>query len=342
MWRPPRANLFEMRLSGSASIVAMKTGVASLVALAVLGAAGALAQVYHWPQVADDTFIFLRYAENLASGAGPVWNAGGTPVAAPLDAVVHSFADNDRLGDYGPTVILEHALDDVTFYTLHGHLNRESLEPLDEGLEFAAGEPIGFVGEHHEKVPIIAAGGIEDPEHIRVGEKLFIPGVLKARNIGPTNGQPSAKSDNTAIKKDLSAAKSPTPETPKSQKTSLRFIWPVKGSVTSWFGVRKGRRHDGIDIAAPKGTPIRASETGKVIYSGNGIAGYGNLIIIQHLEGFNSVYAHNSKNLVKVDENVKKKQIIGKVGDTGRARGYHLHFEIRRGVRSVDPMHYLP
>lgn len=75
---------------------------------------------------------------------------GGTPVSAPLDARIHSFADNDRLGDYGPTVILEHSLDGVGFHTLYGHLSRESLEPLAHGMDIAAGEPVGFVGEHHE------------------------------------------------------------------------------------------------------------------------------------------------------------------------------------------------
>jgi murein DD-endopeptidase MepM/ murein hydrolase activator NlpD len=101
---------------------------------------------------------------------------GGTPVASPLDAFVHSFADNDRLGDYGPTVILEHALDEVIFYTLYGHLSRESLEPLDEGLEFAAGEPIGFVGEHHEN------GGWPPHLHFQIitdllGNRGDFPGV---------------------------------------------------------------------------------------------------------------------------------------------------------------------
>ncbi len=76
--------------------------------------------------------------------------AGGTPVYAPLPGRVHSFADNQRLGDYGPTVILEHALDDVVFFTLYGHLGRESLEPLAAGMALADGDEIGSVGEHHE------------------------------------------------------------------------------------------------------------------------------------------------------------------------------------------------
>jgi murein DD-endopeptidase MepM/ murein hydrolase activator NlpD len=116
----------------------------------------------------------------------------------------------------------------------------------------------------------------------------------------------------------------------------------VKGPVTSWFGPRKGQPHDGIDIAARKGTPIRAAEKGKVIYSDNGISGYGNLIIIQHSGGFHTVYGHNARNLVDVDEQVNKWQVIAEVGNTGRASGYHLHFEMRKNERAVDPMGYLP
>jgi len=79
-----------------------------------------------------------------------------------------------------------------------------------------------------------------------------------------------------------------------------------------------------------------------VIYSDDGISGYGNLIIIQHEGGFHSVYGHNARNRVDVDEVVSKKQVIAEVGNTGRSSGYHLHFEIRKNQRAVDPMKYLP
>ncbi len=197
--------------------------------------------------------------------------------------------------------------------------------------------------------------GLKKSEHIVVGERLFIPGVLKARRVimpAPqkviNNGSSTkqsilssqkGKQNSPSIKKRI---KKRLYKKAQAQKTDINFIWPVKGPVTTWFGIRKGRRHDGIDIASPKGTPIYAAEKGKVIYSGNGISGYGNLIIIKHRDGFSTVYAHNSINKVKIDESVAKKQLIGKVGKTGRATGYHLHFEIRRNVGSVDPMKYLP
>ncbi len=197
--------------------------------------------------------------------------------------------------------------------------------------------------------------GIRDSEHIVVGERLFIPGVLKVRKVilpAPKKGANTGFSAKQSFRPSKKVKRNPPSKKnhvnkrifkkTKAPVTDLNFSWPVKGPVTSWFGIRKGRRHDGIDIAAPKSTPIYAAERGKIIYSGNGISGYGNLIIIKHRDGFNTVYAHNSINHVKIDETVVKRQLIGKVGNTGRARGYHLHFEIRRNVSSVDPMKYLP
>jgi lipoprotein NlpD len=196
---------------------------------------------------------------------------------------------------------------------------------------------------------------IKDPGHVVVGQKIFIPGAESVRWVKRTPTQTSSSSSNrkkkptvTAKKKKVSKpsgrappSRPPRPK-PSASTAQLHFIWPVKGHVTSWFGARKGRPHDGIDISAPKGTPVLAAEKGKVIYSDNGISGYGNLIIIQHSGGFHTVYGHNSRNRVDVDERVNKAQVIAEVGNTGRSSGYHLHFEIRKSERAVDPMHYLP
>ena len=176
---------------------------------------------------------------------------------------------------------------------------------------------------------VCRANRIKDPGHLVVGQEVFIPGAKWARKVkaAPTQTAPASK---------------PAPPKASPSPAKLSFIWPVKGPVTSWFGPRKGRPHDGIDISAPKGTPIRAAEKGKVIYSDNGISGYGNLIIIQHSGGFHTVYGHNLRNRVDVDERVNKWQVIAEVGNTGRSSGYHLHFEIRKNERAVDPMNYLP
>lgn len=199
---------------------------------------------------------------------------------------------------------------------------------------------------------VIRFNGIEDPTRIRVGQRLFIPGAEAVVRVEPPRQAPRVaqrpvpghgrQAKATARKRAPASSTPPAPGVGGASPAGLRFVWPVKGPVTSWYGVRNGRRHDGIDIAAAEGTPIRAAEKGKVIYSDNGLSGYGNLIIIRHRGGYHSVYAHNRKNRVEVDRVVEKGQVIGEVGDTGRARGHHLHFEIRRGDRSVDPMTYLP
>lgn len=121
------------------------------------------------------------------------------------------------------------------------------------------------------------------------------------------------------------------------------FLWPLKGNqeVSSFFGMRWNRHHKGIDIPAPKGTPILASKSGMVIYRGYQKRGYGNVIILQHEDGSHTVYAHAQKTIVKKDKSVEKGQVIGFVGRTGKTTGSHLHFEINLDGTFVNPLDYL-
>jgi murein DD-endopeptidase MepM/ murein hydrolase activator NlpD len=117
-------------------------------------------------------------------------------------------------------------------------------------------------------------------------------------------------------------------------------MWPVSGSMTSGFGWRWGRMHEGIDIAAPTGTPIAAAASGTVIYSG-WLGGYGNLVVIDHGGGLSSAYAHQSSIAVGTGQSVVQGQVIGYVGSTGFSTGAHLHFEVRVNGQAVDPLGYL-
>ena len=165
---------------------------------------------------------------------------------------------------------------------------------------------------------------IRDPSRIREGQKIFIPGAKKVLKVD--------------IYIDDIGGRRGRPEDPKKIAWAKgRFIWPVRGKVTQEFGMRGAMKHDGIDIASPLETPIRASNSGKVLYSGDEIKGFGNIIIIKHSEGFITVYAHNETNYVAEGDKVGRGQIIGRVGKTGRASGPHLHFEIRKNNRAVDP-----
>ena len=111
--------------------------------------------------------------------------------------------------------------------------------------------------------------------------------------------------------------------------------------MTSTFGVRRGRRHDGIDISAKRGTPVQAAANGKVIFSSR-LRGYGNLILVKHKDDFFTAYAHNARNLKKKGQTVKKGDVIARVGSTGRASGPHLHFEVRKGNVARNPTFFLP
>jgi murein DD-endopeptidase MepM/ murein hydrolase activator NlpD len=121
------------------------------------------------------------------------------------------------------------------------------------------------------------------------------------------------------------------------------FIWPVHGHVLSSYGASaQGTHNDGIDIAAPLGTPVLAAGAGEVAYAGNELKGYGNLILVKHDNGYITAYAHNSTLLVKRGDRVGRGQQIAKVGATGAVDQPQLHFEIRRGTRALDPSDYLP
>lgn len=120
------------------------------------------------------------------------------------------------------------------------------------------------------------------------------------------------------------------------------FMWPVNGEVVAEFGPQeKGRHNDGINIAAPRGTPVRAVESGVVAYSGNELRGFGNLLLIKHDSGWVSAYAHNGDLLVQRGDTVSRGQVIARVGDSGGVSTPQLHFELRKGPRPVDPRSYL-
>jgi LysM repeat protein len=168
---------------------------------------------------------------------------------------------------------------------------------------------------------------IKDASQIQVGQRIFIPGAtrqLPVETITPVEPLPAAPG---------------MPEVPDSSVDG--FIWPVNGTINSGFGPRGTTSHDGIDIGAPEGTPIRAIEKGEVIYSDQ-LRGYGNIVIVRHAGGFISVYAHNEANLVREGQAVSRGEFIARVGNTGRVSGPHLHFEIRKNNAAQDPLRYLP
>jgi lipoprotein NlpD len=192
----------------------------------------------------------------------------------------------------------------------------------------SAGETLYGIGKAYGTTyqELARVNGIKDAGQIRVGQRIFIPGAahsLPVETITPMETAPAA------------------PTSPEPVPGSETFIWPVNGTINSGFGPRGASFHDGIDIAAPEGTPIRAIDDGEVIYSDQ-LRGYGNMVIVRHADGIVSVYAHNESNLVREGQRVVRGEVVARVGSTGRVSGPHLHFEIRKNNAAQDPLRYLP
>jgi len=193
----------------------------------------------------------------------------------------------------------------------------------------APGETLYRIGKaygvSHEELARL--NGIADPARIEVGQTIVIPHArahLPVEVITPVGAQ----ADRPAPRE--------LPEGPAP------FIWPVtSGVVTSDFGPRGESHHDGVDISAPVGTPVRAVRAGRVLYSDR-LRGYGNLIIVDHGQGYATVYAHNLDNRARAGDQIRQGEVIASVGETGRTSGPNLHFEVRKDNVARNPLFYLP
>lgn len=187
------------------------------------------------------------------------------------------------------------------------------------------------------------------PYTIHVGQTLQLPA-----NAGPgpqvAAVQPSTRVD-TSTGTSVTPSPSAKPAAPRQVVSVPRpparagsgFVWPVEGRVVSTFGSKSGGQHnDGLNIAAPRGTPVRAADNGVVAYAGTEIRGFGNLLLIKHDGGLITAYAHADSLLVARGDIVTRGQVIAKVGKTGGVDNPQLHFEVRRGTKAVDPKQFLP
>lgn len=204
----------------------------------------------------------------------------------------------------------------------------------------AAGENLYRIGLRYGvgAQEIARANGIRDVTGLRIGQRLYIPGA-RQRLLANANGsrEPSATGGGYG---DLNEARRRARMTAREQ-SSLQFAWPARGRLSSRFGQRAGRPHEGIDIAARHGTPIFSAEAGRVIHSGR-LGSYGNVVIVKHAGRFRTVYAHASRLLVRKGEFVERGQKIAEVGSTGRSSGPHVHFEIRSSETPQNPLGFLP
>lgn len=189
---------------------------------------------------------------------------------------------------------------------------------------------------------IASANNLPAPYALDVGRRLLIPQaptgakpVLTAQKAPApeTSSQTPPPSDVAEIARQASYAK------PAPAAATGMFDWPVRGAVISEFGSGEiGRRNDGVNIAAPVGTAVRAAADGQVVYRGAELEGFGNLLLVKHSDGYVTAYAHNDAMLVKKGDQVRRGQVIAKVGQTGAVTTPQLHFEIRKQSQAVDPV----
>ncbi len=190
------------------------------------------------------------------------------------------------------------------------------------------------------KVSGIALAHVNDmlyESSLPVGRRIFIPNKKK---LSKYVDKKTLK--NSIAKGDVDKTKSKDKTTVAKQQ-GVGFIWPTaKGEVTSGYGMRHGRPHDGIDIGVPSGTPVLSVADGEVLFA-EYFSAYGKLILIKHKNGLFTAYAHNRKFLVSKGQKVKQGQTIAESGKTGRATGPHVHFEVhKKGGVKIDPMTVLP
>jgi len=179
------------------------------------------------------------------------------------------------------------------------------------------GDTISRIAERYGSsvAEIVEANDIEDPRNLKIGRVLKVPlqSAGTKEGHGSDFGRPGKKINIGVTKKYIG-----------------NLFWPVDSKyITSPFGWRSSRFHDGVDIRSEYGVKIRAAHDGLVIFNGRGLSGYGNLIAIKGQDGILTMYGHNQRNYVKKGERVSRGDLIGEVGSSGRANGPHLHFEVR-------------
>lgn len=231
----------------------------------------------------------------------------------------------------------------------------------------ASGETLFSLGRKYGVSPfaIADANGLPNDAQLAMGQKVRIPaggtaasakapaaktGTAETAALDGGGAETAATPEKTAkVPAPLPPAAEDGATGPGQQVAEQAPIagapgmrWPVRGKVISGFGPKaNGLKNEGINIAVPEGTSIRAAESGVVAYSGNELKGYGNLILIRHENGYVTAYAHAKELFVKRGDTVKRGDVIAKAGQTGSVSSPQLHFEVRKGATALDPMKFL-
>jgi lipoprotein NlpD len=209
-----------------------------------------------------------------------------------------------------------------------------------------------------EESRLASINNIKDPKKLKASQRIFIPGATRKLHV-PSTSVTSRKTSPNPARKATTTAKtqtSPAKVESSTRKTTTAakktvstnkpakgiFVWPAKGKILNKFGKQGQKVYKGIEINLKKGSTVTAAASGKVIYSGNAIPGYGNLVILEHSDSFFSIYGYNLKNLVAMNDFVGQGEKIALSGLPPNGQSARLHFEIRKGKSAVNPILYLP
>ncbi len=299
----------------------------------------------------------LPEAKPLQTAASPVnaspasAPAGGRYVVAQGDSL---FGIARRFGLPIRAVIDANGLEPPYALTIG-----QALEiPRAQVHEVAPGDTVFNIATRYniDRSELVRLNNIQPPYTIPVGQRLVLPTPDSAAQPAPTPGPtpgptavayappeaepaPPARieaSPPARIARSSAETRAALANLPPRAGSS--FLWPVQGTVLSSFGAKAGGEHnDGINIAAPRGTPVRAAENGVVAYAGEELKGFGKLLLVKHEGGWVTAYAHNDDLLVAAGDRVERGQTIARVGSSGNVTRPQLHFEVRRGTRAVNP-----
>jgi len=231
--------------------------------------------------------------------------------------------------------------------------------PQSQGYVVQRGDSLYVISRRFgvDMASLARANNLREPYTIRVGQRLKLPSgsaspaiqeaAVRRTSLPPPSASSQEKVTATPlpdVKPSASVRKAPVTRVPDPPASAGNgFVWPVEGRVVSGFGAKgDGLHNDGVNIAAPRGAPVRAVDNGVVAYAGKEIRGFGNLLLIKHEGGLITAYAHNEALLVARGDKVTRGQVIAKVGTSGGVDSPQLHFEVRQGTRAVDPSGYLP
>jgi murein DD-endopeptidase MepM/ murein hydrolase activator NlpD len=230
--------------------------------------------------------------------------------------------------------------------------------PANAGVHIvAAGDTLSKISKTYSKplIEILKVNNLAPNARLNIGDRIVIPGARTAATPGrdATNaaqskpavpapkvlGKQAGNEPTQSVSVVTPASEAPPAAAHAKEAAAPTFRWPVKGRVIAGFGPKaNGQQNDGINLAVPEGTPVKAAEDGVVAYAGSELKGYGNLVLVRHANGYVTAYAHAKELLVKRGDTIKRGQVIANSGQTGNVDAPQLHFEIRKGPAPQDPL----